>query len=97
MKESGTHEDKLDQMRRLFYDELYSNKNQKWDGQNNMIRLDDLEMAPEVQAAVADLWEKVDSDNVGQISDVQGYRDEFFSLFGFGHRDVDYETDVEDW
>ena len=95
MKEKGSHEDKLDQMLRLFFDNLYSkDSKQRID---HLIRLDDLELKPEVQAEVAELWEKADSDNIEQISDVQGYRAEFFSLFGFGRDDVDYEADVTDY
>jgi enoyl-[acyl-carrier protein] reductase/trans-2-enoyl-CoA reductase (NAD+) len=92
MKENGTHEDKLDQMMRLFFDNLYTKDIKKWD--NNLIRLDDLEMAPEVQAMVTALWGAANSENIEQISDVRGYREEFFSLFGFGRNDVDYDADV---
>jgi len=92
MKEKGTHEDKLDQMLRLFFNNLYAVDSKKWD--DHLVRLDDLEMAPEVQGLVAELWEKANSENIEQISDVKGYREEFFSLFGFGRDDVDYEADV---
>jgi enoyl-[acyl-carrier protein] reductase/trans-2-enoyl-CoA reductase (NAD+) len=92
MMEKGTHEDKLDQMLRLFFDNLYVEKIKKWD--DHLIRLDDLEMAPDVQTMVTELWEKANSENIELISDVKGYREEFFSLFGFGRNDVDYDADV---
>ncbi|MDR0885106.1 MAG: trans-2-enoyl-CoA reductase family protein [Clostridiales Family XIII bacterium] len=96
MKEDGSHEDTLDQMLRLFHDKLYSDINDVRD-LNNPIRIDDLEMEDEIQAKVDALWKTANSDNIEEISDLVGYRKEFFSLFGFGRDDVDYELDVEEF
>lgn len=37
----------------------------------------------------------VNSDNIKDISDLEGYRNEFFQLFGFSINGVDYEKDIE--
>jgi enoyl-[acyl-carrier protein] reductase/trans-2-enoyl-CoA reductase (NAD+) len=52
-------------------------------------------LRPEIQDAVADLWEQVTTENVSEISDFSGYKSEFLRLFGFGIDGVDYDVDVE--
>ena len=56
--------------------------------------MDDYEMKPEVQEAVAKLWDKVSKDNIKEIADLDGYWDEFYEIFGFGIDGVDYDADV---
>ncbi len=94
MKAHGTHEGCIEQMSRLFTDRLYSGKPIEVD-EKGMIRLDDWEMDPKVQAEVASLWDKVNTDNIMAISDLAGYRHEFQRLFGFDMNKVDYTKDVE--
>jgi len=36
----------------------------------------------------------VTTENLPEISDIAGYREEFMRLFGFGLAGVDYEADV---
>ena len=47
-----------------------------------------------MQEEVARLWEQIDTDNLHQLSDFDGYRREFLQLFGFEVDGVDYEADV---
>ena len=65
--------------------------------QDGRARIDDWEMKPEVQDAVAELWETATNENFQDISDYEGYKSEFLKLFGFGFDSVDYtaETDPE--
>ena len=58
-------------------------------------RVDDLELLPEVQAEVAELWSQIDTDNLNELSDFAGYREEFLQLFGFEVPGVDYDADVD--
>ncbi|HNG45075.1 MAG TPA: bifunctional NADH-specific enoyl-ACP reductase/trans-2-enoyl-CoA reductase, partial [Elusimicrobiota bacterium] len=44
---------------------------------------------------VAALWDKAAADNVEQLADLAGYREDFFKLFGFGFPGVDYGADVD--
>ncbi|MDM1390800.1 trans-2-enoyl-CoA reductase family protein [Myroides marinus] len=88
MKEKSIHEGCIEQMQRLFADRLYgSNLSLDTEGR---IRVDDWEMREDVQAEVAKLWEDVTSENIEAISDLTGYRKDFFNLFGFEFDSVDY-------
>lgn len=93
MKEKGSHEGCIEQAYRLFADRLYSGS-LALDAAGR-IRVDDLEMKQDVQEEVSALWEKVSSENINDISDIAGYREEFFKLFGFGFADIDYDKDVD--
>lgn len=92
MKEKGLHENCVEQIYRLFAERLYSGDITV--DEKGRIRLDDWEMREDVQAEVVKLWEQVSTENVALISDVKGYREDFFRLFGFGFTGVDYEKDV---
>jgi enoyl-[acyl-carrier protein] reductase/trans-2-enoyl-CoA reductase (NAD+) len=59
------------------------------------VRIDDLEMKPDIQAAVTSIWPQVTTENLAALTDIAGYRKEFLKLFGFGLPGLDYETDVE--
>ncbi|MCX7921467.1 MAG: trans-2-enoyl-CoA reductase family protein [Clostridia bacterium] len=93
MKENGTHEGCIEQMYRLFADRLYTDSLEL--DEVGRIRVDDLEMKGDVQEEVAVLWNKVSSENINAISDIEGYREDFFKLFGFGFANIDYNEDVD--
>lgn len=93
MKEKGTHEDTIEQMIRLLNDRLYADDPEL--DEAGRIRVDDWEMAPDVQAAVQAIWPEIDSNTLNTLADYQGYQDNFLALFGFGLSGVDYEADVE--
>ncbi|OMF19266.1 trans-2-enoyl-CoA reductase [Paenibacillus sp. FSL H8-0548] len=93
MKEKGIHEGCIEQMYRLFSDRLYSKDDALVD-ERGLIRVDDWEMRPEIQAEVAEVWAKLTTENVYELSDLEGYRREFFQLFGFETDGIDYEADV---
>ena len=38
---------------------------------------------------------KKTNENIFELSDYQGYKDEFLKLFGFGIDGIDYEADVD--
>jgi enoyl-[acyl-carrier protein] reductase/trans-2-enoyl-CoA reductase (NAD+) len=93
MKEKGLHEGCIEQMYRLFSDQLF-NGNKAVVDEKGRIRVDDWEMRSDVQSVVDALWNKVSTANLGQISDIEGYRTDFFKLFGFEIESIDYEADV---
>jgi enoyl-[acyl-carrier protein] reductase/trans-2-enoyl-CoA reductase (NAD+) len=94
MKARGTHEGCIEQMQRLFATQLYSGHPTKFD-EAGRVRVDDLEMIPEVQDAVRRIWPGVTTENLEAQTDIAGYRSDFLKLFGFGLAGVDYEAEVE--
>ncbi|MBT4976607.1 MAG: trans-2-enoyl-CoA reductase family protein [Gemmatimonadetes bacterium] len=93
MKEKDCHENCIQQMYRLFADRLYTDAPPATDDQGR-IRIDDWEMREDVQAAVAALWNSVNTETLEAVSDITSYREEFLGLFGFGFDGIDYEVDV---
>ncbi len=93
MKEADLHEGTIEQIQRLFSDHLSSGTGATLD-EKGRIRIDDWEMRDEIQSAVASAWENVTTDNLSELSDFSGYRNEFLRLFGFGLESVDYEADT---
>ncbi|MES2570616.1 MAG: enoyl-ACP reductase FabV [Verrucomicrobiota bacterium] len=94
MKAHGTHEGCIEQIQRLFADHLASGASPLLDDAGR-IRLDDLEMRPEIQKEVAELWPDVTTENLPTVSDIAGYRTEFLRLFGFGLPGVNYEAETD--
>lgn len=94
MKEHGLHEGCIEQIQRLFATHLYNGATPALD-EGGRIRIDDWEMKPEVQEAVAKVWPNVTTENLPTVSDIAGYRAEFLRLFGFGLPGVDYAADVD--
>ncbi|PRD48640.1 enoyl-ACP reductase FabV [Sphingobacterium haloxyli] len=95
MKEKGIHEGTIEQMQRLFADRLYIKGEVPLDDKGR-IRVDDWEMREDVQTEVAKLWEQITTENLEQISDITGYRNDFFKLFGFNFDTVDYDKDTNE-
>lgn len=94
MKEKGLHEGCIEQIQRLFAERLYNNADVQLDS-GGRIRIDDWEMKPEIQSAVAKLWPTVTTENLKSISDFESYQKEFLKLFGFGLPGVDYEAEAD--
>lgn len=95
MKEEGIHEGCIEQMDRLFRERLYTGKPIPTDDKGR-IRIDDWEMRADVQEKVAKLWQLAVTENVAQIGDLEGYRSDFYNLFGFGFDAVDYKADTSE-
>jgi enoyl-[acyl-carrier protein] reductase/trans-2-enoyl-CoA reductase (NAD+) len=94
MKAKGTHEGCIEQMQRLFATQLYNGSTPQFDSEGR-VRIDDWEMRPEIQDEVSAVWPQVTTENLGQLTDILGYRAEFLKLFGFGVAGVNYEAEVE--
>ena len=81
-------------MHRLFKDYLYNDQPYVLD-ENRCIRLDDKEMAADIQAAVAEAWQQVNTDSLSAYADLPAYREGFLRLFGFEVDGVDYSQDLD--
>ena len=91
MKDKNIHEGCVEQIYRLFTSKL-SGVSADTDREGR-IRLDDWEMRW-MQQQVQELWEKINSENIGKLSDIKGFRADFFKLFGFEFPEVDYSQNV---
>ena len=94
MKEKGDHEGPMEQTQRLYGAKVYGDAGIVADG-DGFIRMDDLEMKPDTQAAVMRAWESVSTETLRDDTDFEGYRAEFLRLFGFEVQGVDYGADVD--
>ena len=92
MKAKDTHEDTIEQIDRLFRDRLYGGSPEP--DAKGRIRVDDWEMAQDVQDEIHDRWDHVNNDNLLELADIDGYDSSFLRLFGFGLDGVDYEADT---
>ena len=94
MKDRELHEGTIEQIVRLFRDHLAPGKTPTTDDEHR-IRLDDLEMLPEVQAAVAERWDSINDETLYELTDYAGFRKDFEQLFGFEVDGVDYSAPTE--
>ena len=82
MKELELHEGCIEQMQRMFSDKLKSASSSVVDAEN-LVRMDDWELKPEVQEKVSILLKDLTADNFKDLLDYQGVRREFLELNGF--------------
>ena len=93
MKSDGSHEGCIEQVYGLFKNSLYGAEPICDD--EGRLRADGLEMRPEIQDAVAKMWEAVTTENLLETTDFAGYKREFLRLFGFEIDGVDYDAEVD--
>jgi enoyl-[acyl-carrier protein] reductase/trans-2-enoyl-CoA reductase (NAD+) len=94
MKAAGTHEGTAEQIARLYREHLGPGRTPRTDAEGR-IRVDDLELQPDIQARVSALWNEVTTENLAAIADYAGFRTDFRRLFGFEVPGVDYTQPVE--
>lgn len=94
MKEEGVHEGCIEQIERLFNHRLYGGDLAL--DEAGRIRVDDWEMREDIQEKVQELWANVTTETLPEIGDLEGYRADFFNLFGFKVPGVDYDKDVNE-
>ena len=82
MKAKGLHEGCLEQINRLFRDRLYAGGEVPVDGAGR-IRLDDWELRPDVQAEIETILARVTPENLAELTDTDGCRQELMGLYGF--------------
>ena len=93
MKEKGTHEGCIEQMGRLFHEKMFHGETIV--DEENRIRLDDYELCEDIQEEIVGIWDKIDSSNIKELADVEGYWEDFYHMFGFHFDNIDYSKDVE--
>lgn len=95
MKAEGVHEGTIEQIQRLYAEKLFTGKEVPTD-EKGRIRIDDWEMRDDIQQKVADLWIQATTENLAEIGDLEGYRKDFYHLFGFDFDGVDYKADANE-
>lgn len=96
MKEKNIHEGCIEQIQRLYADRLFTLNKQVPVDEQGRIRIDDWELQDDVQEIVAKLWKTADTENLPEIGDLNGYKTDFHSLFGFGLKNVNYSAEVSE-
>ncbi len=94
MKEKGGHEGCIEQIHGLFADRIYATGNVETDDKNRF-RMDGLELRPEIQREVEAAWGQITTENLYELTDFKGYKEEFLKLFGFGLSGVAYDADLD--
>lgn len=95
MKKEGIHEGCIEQIQRLYNTRLYSNGAVQLDDKGR-IRVDDWEMRSDVQSKVSELWAQATTETLPSIGDLDGYKSDFYNLFGFKVDGVNYTEDVNE-
>ena len=94
MKEKGTHEGCIEQMERLFAERLYTADGTVPTDSEHRIRIDDLELADDVQKKCLERMKSVTQENLRDLCDLEGYKHDFLAANGFDIAGVDYDKDV---
>jgi enoyl-[acyl-carrier protein] reductase/trans-2-enoyl-CoA reductase (NAD+) len=94
MKEKGTHEGCREQMQRMLSEKIYGEKGTVKD-EKGFVRVDDWEMEPDIQDAIAAVWDHVDEKILAEQGDIEGFRKDYMELHGFEVDGVDYDADVD--
>lgn len=94
MKEQGIHEDIIAHIHRMFATQLKAGATLRLD-EDERIRMDDVELSEPVQQEVLKRWPEVNTENLPELGDLEGFREDFLKIFGFGFDGVDYDADVD--
>ncbi len=94
MKEAGSHEGCIEQTTRFFNTQLFGGGDLRLD-EGGRIRMDELELQPEIQQYVADNWSSVATDNLDSLTDFDGYKQAFLEMHGFEVDGTDYDAEVD--
>lgn len=96
MKEKGIHEGCIEQIYRLYNEHLFTENGEVPVDEKGRIRIDDWELREDVQEVVAELWKNVTTESLKEVGDLEGYRTDFFNLFGFEIPGVDYAAEADE-
>ncbi len=94
MKENNVHEGCIEQIQRLYTERLFLDTVPV--DTEGRIRIDDWEMRSDIQEKVAELWAEASTETLSAIGDLEGYKTEFFNLFGFKFDGIEYEKETNE-
>lgn len=93
MREQGTHEGCIEQMHRLFTENIVGVDEAVVD-EDRLIRIDDRELSEATQERVSEIMTGFTASNFKEVSDFEGVKKDFMKLNGFDHDGVDYSQRV---
>lgn len=93
MKEKNQNEGCREQMQRMLADKIFGGQGTVKD-EKGMVRVDDWELAQDIQDEITSLWDNVTEDVLAQKGDVVAFRKDYMELHGFEVEGVDYSADV---
>ena len=94
MKDKKLHEPIINHIQRMFATQLYNQPEMRLDDKGR-IRMDDVELSEAIQGEVKRRWPLVTTENLDELGDMEGFREDFLKIFGFGFDGVDYEADQD--
>ena len=94
MKDAAVHESIIEHVYRLFATQLAPGATMNLD-EAGRIRIDDWELADDIQNEVRRRWPLVTTENLPELGDLEGFQADFLKIFGFGYEGVDYEADQD--
>jgi enoyl-[acyl-carrier protein] reductase/trans-2-enoyl-CoA reductase (NAD+) len=94
MKGMNLHEDPVRHIDRLLRGHLYNGTTLRRFDDMGRLHVDDWELRQDVQTEVHLRWDRVNTDNIMDVSDLAGFRRDFLRIFGFEADGVDYDADV---
>jgi len=89
----------IEQILRLFNNHIATDKLPLLDNEKR-IRLDDIELEPDVQQELLQRWGNVATENLHTLGDLDKFKNDFLKLFGFNISSIDYNKPVDinvDW
>jgi enoyl-[acyl-carrier protein] reductase/trans-2-enoyl-CoA reductase (NAD+) len=92
LEEKGQEEGCIEQIQRLFKEKLFIDE--AIVDEAGRLRVDDYEMAEDIQSKIDSIWNNINDDNLNEYVDMKLYWDDFYKLFGFGLDGVDYEAET---
>ena len=93
MKENNVHEGCIEQIERLFKEKRLLSDTIT--DEHGWVRMDDLELRDDIQDEVKKRWEEINTDNVAELADVDGYWEDFYRMFGFKEEGINYEAETD--
>lgn len=94
MKQKGIHEGCIEQMYRMYKERVFVE--QVPVDAEGRIRIDDWEMREDVQEEISKLWDKVSTETLNELGDLETYKNDFHTLFGFGLNTIDYKSEANE-
>lgn len=93
MQKAGCYENCIQQMYRLLTEKMPPGRPPVVD-KDNIIRLDDYELQPEIQEEISRSMDSITTENAEELAGLSDYWLDFYNMFGFRFDNIDYDAEV---